>query len=181
MSRATLFFSLKLTKDTSCLDWLENETQEADEAEAERYPDLEHFYTLYAEEANDNQELNGIYLEVSEAERVYHTVPFTDLIMKYLQEYEPEGSVHFQAWCHGGDSDDEKLLYIITATDWVCLCMDSIKAVMVHDRYKKFFRELCCVVCELDVLSEGGRHHPDCPVGALFGKDGLLFRQSGRR
>ena len=33
----------------------------------------------------------------------------------------------------------------------------------------RFYRERLCVVCEYDVLSEGGRHAHDCPVQYLDG------------
>ncbi len=43
----------------------------------------------------------------------------------------------------------------------------SLLQMMSH--VNRFYRERLCVVCEYDVLSEGGQHAPDCPVRYLDG------------
>ncbi len=46
----------------------------------------------------------------------------------------------------------------------------DLRQLMYPSVANKFYRDKLCVVCELDVLSEGGRHHPDCPVAIFDGE-----------
>lgn len=106
----------------------------------------------------------GVFMEVNEEAVLtkYTTHPYT-LIQQYLAATPEESPICLNVWENG----TQDACWYITAEGRWRLDYDMLEDMTV--RAARFFRERCCVVCEYDVLSEGGVHAQGCPVGVLLG------------
>ena len=71
---------------------------------------------------------------------------------------------------HLSTDEQDVLLRIAHRQPPLLRSVEDLRQLMYPRVAAKFYRDKLCLVCELDVLSEGGRHHPDCPVAIFDGE-----------
>lgn len=174
MSRPLLSFLYETDATEDLLPWFYDQAPALDSVPEDSPADLDLRYTYDIQLWRGRICLTNNVDERGEA----RAIQFPTLIQRYLARKEPQGppmSVQVEATL---DNDDGRyqLLYLITPTGWKEYDMDALGGLLRPEWIARFFRERVCLVCEMDVLSEGGRHTEECPVGLLLGTDGVMWR-----
>ena len=101
---------------------------------------------------------------------------YPELVRRYVEKFSPTELIQFQVSVTYEGDGDRVYLWLITAENSRAISTHELEVATRFKYFRRLFREKCCVACEQDVLSEGGRHDNTCPLGKLFGLEGEMWR-----
>ncbi len=163
------WFQLTLPAQPDLKNWIENNVQETEDPG--RYDgNSEQRYEI---ELRDD---GTLFLYGAGGDSPYQSVTYSELIRKYLETYSPTTLMQVPISVTVEDGAASDYLYLITATGSRAIAVHDVEVATRVKHFRRLFREKCCVACEQDVLSEGGRHDNDCPLGKIFGMEGEIWR-----
>ena len=163
------WFNLKLPAQPDLEDWLKDNVQELeDPGRFDEDPEQRYEIELFAD--------GGLHLYGTGENGTYQSVAYPELVRRYVAKFSPTKLIQFQVSVTYEDDGDRVYLWLITAVATRAISAYELEGATRFKHFRRFFREKCCVVCEQDVLSEGGRHDNTCPLGKLFGVEGEMWR-----